>query len=314
MGHECCVMKLIEAQPTKPTELSWLSEVTESLQPLNASHPIWVRHGIIRSGPPAAHPERHPYCEFGTTVEGVVTSYVEREQTKRLPGDLFLAGPGVPHWASNAKYPVKFITVYFLPSVLIESGPEGDGSRILRRFTAHQSLAERLVRPPVDLGDRILHSFEEMVLEFEHNRFGREIHLRSLLMEQLLELLRWEQEIGRKVVDTRLEFEWNPINRALQYLREHFNEPIYARNVARAAGVSESRLKALFHNLLGMSWVKYLQGYRVHRVAALLIENGPTVSECALAAGFESLSHFNSTFCSFMGVSPTVYRKRSQLK
>lgn len=307
-------MDLIKAKPTKLTELSWLLEVTESRQPLRELCPVWVRHGIIRSGPPVPHPERHPYCEFGTTMEGVVVSFVEREQAERRPGDLFLAGPGVPHWAMITEYPFRFITVYFLPNLLIELGPEGDGSKILRRFTAPQPLAARLVRPPAPLCNRILQSFEEMVLEFERNRFGREIRLRTLLLEQLLALLRWEQDAGRHIDDTKLEFDWKPINKSLQYLREHYSEPIYTRDVARAAGVSETRLKVLFHNVLGMSWVRYLQGYRIHRAAALLSEAGSSVTEVALATGFDSLSHFTITFRSFLGVCPTVYRKGGQAK
>ncbi len=307
-------MKLIKAKPAKLTELSWLTEVTESRQPLSELCPIWVRHGTVHSGLPVPHPERHPYCEFGTTVEGIVESFVEREQARRLPGDLFLAGPGVPHWARITKYPFKFITVYFLPSVLIELGPESDGPKILRRFTMPQSLVQRLVRPPAALRDRLLRRFAEIVLEFERNRFGREVRLRTLLMEQLVELLRWESDAGLNGVDADLEFDWKPVHKALQYIREHFTEPIYARNVARATGKSETRLKVLFHQALGISWVKYLQSYRIHRAAALLSESGCNVTEAALATGFESLSHFNVTFRTFMGVAPTVYQKRRGAK
>jgi AraC-like DNA-binding protein len=307
-------MELIKAKPAKLTELSWLVEVTESRQPLSELCPIWVRHGIVHSGLPVPHSERHPYCEFGTTVEGIVESLVEREQARRLPGDLFLAGPGVAHWARITKSPFKFITVYFLPSVLIELGPESDGPKILRRFTMPQSLAQRLVRPPAELRDRLLHQFKEIVIEFERSRFGREVRLRTLLMEQLVQLLRWESDAGLSAVDAELEFDWKPVHKALQYIREHFTEPIYARNVARATGKSETRLNVLFHKALGISWVKYLQSYRIHRAAALLSESGCNVTEAALATGFESLSHFNVTFRSFMGVAPTVYQKRKGAK
>jgi AraC-like DNA-binding protein len=36
---------------------------------------------------------------------------------------------------------------------------------------------------------------------------------------------------------------------------------------------------------------------------------GSNVTEAALASGFESLSHFNVLFRTFMGVAPKVYAK-----
>ena len=51
----------------------------------------------------------------------------------------------------------------------------------------------------------------------------------------------------------------------------------------------------------------YLQGYRIHRAAALLSEGRLNVTEAALEVGFDSLSHFNETFHSFMGVSPKSF-------
>src|SRR6185312_15591315 len=124
----------VSAKSTSVVELSWLLDVTESRQPMSESSPIWVRDGVVQEGPPTAHPERHPYCEIGVTLEGEGLSLVEGEEAYRMPGDLFLVGPGVPHWGMIKKFPLRFITVYFLPSVLVEMGPEHDGVKILRRF------------------------------------------------------------------------------------------------------------------------------------------------------------------------------------
>jgi len=95
----------------------------------------------------------------------------------------------------------------------------------------------------------------------------------------------------------------------LAFLRDHFAENIYARDLAAVAGVSQSRLKVLFHEVLGVPWTHYLLGYRIHRAAALLTQPGHRVLESALAVGFESLSHFNAAFRSMMGVPPSLYAK-----
>ncbi len=303
-------MKIPVARPTRTPELAWLLDVTESRQPLTEQSPIWVRQAVVREGPPTPHPERHPYCEFGIVLQGKGTSLVEREEAWRLPGDLLLLGPGVPHWGRIEVFPLRSITVFFLPAVVVEMDPAQDGLRILRRFTAKQSLATRLVRPPRPLLTRLMPMFQEMATEFEQQRFGREIRLRTLLLEMLVLLLRWEEARGRTIGSDRAHVDWRPVQKTLAHLRDHYTEPVYARDVAQAAGISESRLKVLFQEALGISWVKYLQGYRIHRAAALLSESTYNVTEAAMAVGFESLSHFNATFRSFMGVSPKHYARR----
>lgn len=303
-------MTQIEARKTKVTDLAWLLNVTESRQSLSESSPIWVREGCVTSGPPVAYPETHPYCEFNIVLEGEGTTLVGHEEAFRLPGDLLLLGPGVPHWGKIKKFPLRSITIYFLPSALIEIGPMSEGIRILRRFTASQALRNRLVRPPKALRTKLTTLFESMTAEFAGQGFGRDVHLLSILLTQLVMLLRWEESQGINIGGESLEMDWQPIFKALEYLREHHAEPVYAKDVARAAGINESRLKILFRLALNLSWVKYLQGYRIHRAAALLSEGRLNVTEAALEVGFDSLSHFNETFHSFMGVSPKSFVRK----
>lgn len=300
----------VKTRKTKVADLAWLLNVTESRQSLSESSPIWVREGNVPSGPPVAYPERHPYCEFNIVLEGEGTSLVGHEEAFRLPGDLLLLGPGVPHWGKIKKFPLRSITIYFLPSALIEIGPMSEGIRILRRFTASQALSNRLVRPPKALRTELTTLFESMAAEFAGQGFGRDVQLLSILLTQLVMLLRWEESQGINIGGESLEMDWQPVFKALEYLREHHAEPVYAKDVAQAAGISESRLKILFRYALNLSWVKYLQGYRIHRAAALLSEGRLNVTEAALEVGFDSLSHFNETFHSFMGVSPKSFVRK----
>jgi AraC-like DNA-binding protein len=289
--------------------VEWLLEVTDSRQPLTESSPIWVRSAKVTEGLPSPHPERHPFCEINLILQSGAgySMLIERETIQRGAGELLLLGPGIPYWSRIETYPLSWIAIYFLPSVLIEMGPESDGMRVLRRFTAQQSADQRVVRLPPKLRAEFRQRFEEIDQEFAQPGFGREMRLRTLLIEMLVKLVRWEQTLGRNIGGEELEVDRALIVKTLKYIREHFNEPIYAHDLARAAGLSELRLKTLFQEAVGISWVKYLQGYRIHRAAALIGNGRHNVTEAALAVGFESLSHFNKTFHSFMGVSPKKY-------
>lgn len=298
----------------KSSDLSWLTEVRESRQPLSGQSPIWVRYGVIESGPTIPHPEVHPYCEFSTIQRGSAKAFVGQEMIERQSGDFFLAGPGVAHWYEGVKYPVQFFAIYFLPSLLIEMGPINDGVQILHRFTARQTLAQRLVRPPPFLVPRFKVACAEIIEEFNGKSFGHEMRLRMLVVDMLVQLFRWERRAGKEFKGSGSGTDWPHIAAALRHLGQHFTEDIYAHELAAVAGVSESRLKALFQEMLGMPWTQYLRSYRIYRAAALLCEGDHNVLEAALAVGFQSLSHFNITFRSVMGVNPSVYAKRAGKK
>ncbi len=299
---------LIQSEPSNPAELAWLVDASESLFPINESNPIFVRHGSVAKGPPRPHPEWHPYCEISIRTEGAGYTLVESERAYVRPGDVFMLGPGIPHWGTIENYPLSSITAYFLPWVPIEMGPERDGMRVLRRFTARQSLADRLLRPSRSLLAQIKPQFEGLMIEYQSQQLGSEFRLRSRLTDLIVTILRWEQAHGRNIGGEVLEDDWRPITRALQHLRGHYSEPVYAKHLARVAGLSITGLNQLFQKAVGISWVKFLQGYRIHRAAALLNISGHNVSEVAMAVGFESFAHFSTTFSRLMGVTPKDFQ------
>jgi AraC-like DNA-binding protein len=292
----------------RAVDLAWLAEAEESRQPLSARTPIWVRRTFLPAGPLKCRPEYHPYCEVCIYLSGASVQYAGRYKFHRTPGDVFLAGPGLPHYGIITQ-PVTTSIVYFLPEVLLHLDPQGDGARLLHRFTAQSTKASILVRPAPAVFQSMAAKFAEMFAEFEKNQFGSKLKLQGLLVQALVELLRWELDHGRGANHLDAPEPWAPVERALQYLREHFTDRVYAQQVAEAAGVTEPQLRRLFQTTLGTSWVHYLQRYRVHRAAALLFEPDRTVTETAFAVGFEDLGHFISVFRQHLGCSPSQYIK-----
>jgi AraC-like DNA-binding protein len=290
----------------------WLAGPVEERLPLTDLHPVWVRHGVIRSEDSSTiRPQRHPNCEIGIWFQGEGNILTETEKRFHRAGDLLLAGPGVPHGGQITRYPVRYVTVHFQPSLLIDMGPDTDGLRMLRRFTCPQTLAQRVVSPSPKLRAQLTTLFRGMVREWNTKRIGREFRLRTLLLEMLVALLRSEEKSGRLIGEGETASDWRLVSLTLGYLREHYAEPIYSKNVASVSGLSESRLKVLFRDVLGMTWVKYLQLYRIHRAAALMSAENRNVTEAAFAVGFESLSHFNAVFHNCMGASPKQWLRQT---
>jgi AraC-like DNA-binding protein len=235
--------------------------------------------------------------------------FSQRQQSPRKRGDLFLAGPGLPHFSARSRYPLEWISVYFLPSELLELDRGHDGGQILRRIAVVDPAGDRYIRPLPALRRQLLRGFGELADEFQRPAFGTRLKLRALLSTLLVDIVRGEQAKGWTSGKNPRAGNWVLAEKALNYLREHFAEPIYTRDLVAITGLSESGLRNVFHECVGMPWVQYLQAYRIHRAAALLLEPGASVTEAALAVGFENLGHFTTAFHACMKVAPRDYAK-----
>jgi len=310
--HAVSGRKKLKIPPTSFGSPDWISEVREVRHPISPNRPLWVRHAHIHSGgpipqPSVPFPEQHPYCEFNFQFQGRGTQFIGTEQIEKRPGDLMLIGPGTPHNALYLEYPQRSATIHFLPMLLFEMGPEGDGALVLARFTAAQKIGERVLRLPRAMREELAEHFEQMVSEFETPQPGAELRLRALLMEALVAFMRWEVATGKAADRKQVAFHWEQVEKALRFIHENYAEPLYVEQIARATGLSASRLQAMFREALGMSCVQYLRTYRISHAKAMLCAPEARVTEVSLAVGFETLSHFNTSFRALIGMSPTAY-------
>lgn len=309
-----------DESPSQPLDdLAWLGEVRDVHHPINSTQPLIVRSKSVKAGQPRLHPtvpypEQHPYCELGIVLEGKIVQFVGSEKMERQPGSILLMGPGVPHYGLHLNYPHRSITVHFLPILLLEMGPRGDGARFLSRFTACRSLNETILHLPAALRREVAEIFEQMAGEYDHKKIGSELLLRGLLIQILVRIMRWE-EGGKRASKSLLDQpNWIQIEKTLRFIHENYAEPLYVGQIAKAAGLSVSRLQSMFREALGMSCVHYLRAYRISQAKALLCLKEARVTEVALAVGFDTLSHFNTSFRSLIGMSPTEYAHSNQRK
>ena len=293
-------------------DIRWLHDVREVRHPLDDRHPIFVREFDVilekpEPQPTVPHPERHPYCEFTITLEGEITQFVGAEKEEKKTGDVMLLGPDTPHYAYQHSRRHRALTIYFLPLVFFELGPNGDGVALLSRFTAPQTISQRIISPPTPLRQRIEQNAKAVSREWKSQTFGSEVKLWLLLLDCLVELLRWERAQGRMFGGQTPSHDWSHIEKALRYIHEHFAQPLYIEQIAAHAGLTPNRLRSMFRQALGTTCAHYLYSLRIARAKTLLCQPDAVITEVAQQAGFESLSHFNTSFRKEAGLSPTEY-------
>ena len=95
----------------------------------------------------------------------------------------------------------------------------------------------------------------------------------------------------------------------MDYICEHFSEPITLRDIAATAGLCRTYYCSVFKELNGMTPWDYVNIKRIEHAMHLLRESDNTILNIALQSGFNNTANFNRIFKKTTGLTPMNYRK-----
>jgi AraC family transcriptional regulator of arabinose operon len=130
----------------------------------------------------------------------------------------------------------------------------------------------------------------------------------SLALNALEEVLLWCDSVNPRRSASLLD---PRIGRAMDFLTTHVSEPFSEERLARAAGLSASRLRHLFREQVGDSPRHFQERERLRRAGELLAMSRQTIGEIALGLGFTNPFYFTLRFKKQTGESPRAYRQRT---
>ena len=97
--------------------------------------------------------------------------------------------------------------------------------------------------------------------------------------------------------------------RLIQYIGEHFQEPLSLEGLARELHVNKFYLSHTFSRKLQMNFREYLNHIRLDHARRLIRSTSRPMTEIWAEAGFESQRSFNRVFREVEGMTPGQYRK-----
>jgi AraC-like DNA-binding protein len=252
----------------------------------------------------------HPEVEVLLTLKGGTHRRIGDNISILTEGDLVLIGSNLPHDFRNSREPgvvfrpVHAIVLQFRPDFLGPNWLErNDMSRLLRLF----QLAGR--------GIEITGETKRKVSQLMKRAPGAHGIHRLIITLSILAILSTSREL-RRIGSPGFAAEVQISDRARMgsisaFIEDRLTEPLYLRQVARHAGMSEVSLSRYFRSRTGKTFPAYLNELRVARVCRLLVETDATVTEIALSCGFDSMANFDDQFRRLHSCSPTTYRQQA---
>ena len=99
----------------------------------------------------------------------------------------------------------------------------------------------------------------------------------------------------------------NPVNKAIQLMKDQCMSPVSIRDIASSFGMSEANFHHYFKKITGGSPKEYLTNLKMEKARELIAHT--SVTEAALDLGYENISHFISQFKNKFGQTPKQYQK-----
>jgi two-component system response regulator YesN len=100
------------------------------------------------------------------------------------------------------------------------------------------------------------------------------------------------------------------IRLVLQFIADHYAEPISLEDAAERAGLSPAHLSRLLSTETGTTFSGHLSGRRIDRACKELTEGYHSIKEIAVLCGYPDANYFSRAFKKTIGITPSEYAQK----
>lgn len=246
----------------------------------------------------------HPEFELTLTRNSRGQRFIGDHVGTYEDGDLVLIGPNLPHtWASREKLrpaePHVALVFWFSQPWIEKLTADSVELQPIRRLIDDATTGLAFGD---GLGVTLAPAFEAIfALPPARRLLGLiEILLRIADADYVTPL---STTTARQVEGSRIR-----IDRVLQHLHQHYDQPVSMTELADIAALSVSGLHRMFRKHTQSKVSEYVIGLRIGEACSRLSSTRQPIHHIAEEVGYTSLANFNRLFRRLRGMSPRTYR------
>lgn len=256
-------------------------------------------------------PHWHKEIELIYVLEGLLDVGLNNKVYTLEPGDILLVGIGDVHYFLTRPVKSKRIIIQFdLLMVEYQSGAFLD-----RRFRFPLIKKNRADSLEIGYPERRVHRLlEEEILTLHHEYQEKAEGYKMAVMAGLYNLVaRFIRHLPLEKVSplekSKHLKKLERLDQVFQFVEKNYYKQLTLDEVAKVASFSVYHFTRFFKETTGMTFLQYLNNYRIARAVKYLGKTNDSITEIAFQSGFGSIKSFNRVFKEIKGSSPTQYRK-----
>jgi AraC-like DNA-binding protein/mannose-6-phosphate isomerase-like protein (cupin superfamily) len=253
---------------------------------------------------------RHRYFEVLYLCSGSASCHIQDRLLPFNVGDLAIIGSTLYHRIEcKSSKPVTLAALYFDPD-LIRCDGASDSAEYLVPFLLQDRNFPHIVQAetgvPRQVLDLMLRIGAELPVSSARTKLVVKTYMKMLL---ILLVNQYAPYAGTAETYQRQQQNLERLRPLFRYLGENFGNPVQVHGASRICGMSESHFMSLFKRVTGLSFVSYLNHFRIERAQALLARTEVSMADISQQVGFCDQSYFGSVFRRIVGMTPATYRR-----
>jgi AraC-like DNA-binding protein len=260
--------------------------------------PVQIFKNQIRKPGTYCPPHWHEHIELHYVLQGRGTIYCNQKPLEVEEGSLVIINSNELHEGiSHSKFFEALVIIF-------------DMNSFSKEIAFCNVIFQSLVFTDANIKALLASIYQEEI----DKSFGYKVAMRGKIYELITYLLRHyvveslsnKENIKRTQNLTRL-------NTVLRFIQNNYADSISIAELAELIHLSEYRFCHLFKDSMGMSPLNYINEVRLKTAYYLLEQKEMTITEIALAVGFQDYNNFGRLFRKYYGYAPSQVWNRQEM-
>ncbi len=280
----------------------------ENRQHGNAEFPYAVYRSLIPDIICTLH--WHNEMEIIYILSGSCVISVNRTPFRASLGDIILILPNQLHSVERDEdQKAECLTIVFALKLLGQDSPsDACFQKYLKPYLDGRTRLPLKLSSADSCYDQIRLPLAELFQASGEPGFGAELFVKSRLFTIFYHFESIRQNIDSDNPDYCPPSQIQKMKDFLQFIDTNYAKPLTLDEAAAFCGYSASYFTKFFKSFTSMTFVEYLNNFRLRKAAELLCGTQLTILEVSENAGYENLSYFIRIFKRRYGVTPKKYR------
>lgn len=250
----------------------------------------------------------HDEIEFIIIKKGEGKVSVDMKEFFVKAGDIVFVPSGKLHSIEQKeKKTMEYENIIFKNNLLYSQGGDYCRKNFLKPILGGEIAIPAILNEETSCYNEVTKLFSYIDKLCDEKSKGYQLAVKGCMFQIMYLLLALED--GKKP-DKKSQRHMEKLKIILTYIEENYQHKITLEEVTSCCFYSTSRFMHFFKDVTGMSFVEYLNNYRLEAVAKMLRESDNSVLNIAIDCGFDNISYFNRKFKERFKMTPSEYRKK----